>query len=433
MGPAWAAEQRSPELPPAAPRRTETAAVAVPNTRSGWKLRHKSLTSRQLGTRGWIIAIFMQIENGIEEPAELHHLYVHIPFCPKVCPYCSFYKETSDRNKTQAFLDSVLLDLDRRLREVPSCRVETIFFGGGTPSALSVKQLEFLLSGLHRRLDLTGMREWTLEMNPATVSLEKAQMLRDFGVNRVSMGVQSWDPEMLNRLGRVHSAPQAERSFHILREAEFTNLNLDLIFGIPGQSVQTWEQSLRKTIDLAPEHISAYCLTFEEDTEFFRRHQRGELPQDTEQDAKFYELTMALLGDSGYHQYEISNYSNPGYECLHNLAYWLGRDYLGLGPSAFSTIGGRRWQNTPDTSRYIEQLQAGIEPINFEEKITGQIRKAEGIAFGLRTSIGVPESVIEGRELDALRNEGYLDEENSHVRLTAKGRMVADSIAELFI
>ena len=171
--------------------------------------------------------MFMQIQNGIEETTELHHLYVHIPFCPKVCPYCSFYKEASDRNKTQAFLDSVLLDLDRRLQEGAICRLETIFFGGGTPSALSVKQLEFLFTGLHDRLDLSGLREWTLEMNPATVSLEKAQMLYDFGVNRISMGVQSWDPEMLDRLGRVHSAQQAERSFGILREAGFTNLNLD--------------------------------------------------------------------------------------------------------------------------------------------------------------------------------------------------------------
>jgi oxygen-independent coproporphyrinogen-3 oxidase len=377
----------------------------------------------------------MQIQNGIEGTTGLHHLYVHIPFCPKVCPYCSFYKEASDRNKTQAFLDSVLLDLDLRLREVESCRIETIFFGGGTPSALSVKQLEFLFSGLHRRLDLSGVREWTLEMNPATVSLEKAQMLHDFGVNRISMGVQSWDPEMLNRLGRVHSAPQAERSYHLLREAGFTNVNLDLIFGIPGQSIETWEQSLSKTIGLAPEHISAYCLTFEEDTEFFLRHQRGELPQDTEQDAKFYELTMSLLETSGYRQYEISNYAKTGYECLHNLAYWLGRDYLGLGPSAFSTIRERRWQNTPDTSQYIEQLQEGVEPINFKEEITGQIRNAEAIAFGLRTSVGVPESAMKGwiGELEALRGEGYLELEDSYLRLTAKGRMVADSIAELFV
>jgi oxygen-independent coproporphyrinogen III oxidase len=375
----------------------------------------------------------MQIQNGIE--AQLHHLYVHIPFCPKVCPYCSFYKEASDRNKTQAFLDSILLDLERRLREIPGCRLETIFFGGGTPSALSVKQLDFLLSGLHRRLDLSRLREWTLEMNPATVSLEKARMLRDFGVNRISIGVQSWDPEMLLRLGRVHSAQQAERSVHIVREAGFTNLNLDLIFGVPGQSIETWQRTVEKTVSLAPEHISAYCLTFEEDTEFFRRFQSGDITQDAEQDASFYEFTMANLATAGYGQYEISNYAKPGCECLHNLAYWLGRNYLGLGPSAFSTIGERRWQNTPDTSRYIEQLRSSIEPINFKEHVSDQVREAEGIAFGLRTAIGVSASKMTRwtSELDALRQEGYIQEENARIRLTAKGRMVADSIAELFV
>jgi oxygen-independent coproporphyrinogen III oxidase len=377
----------------------------------------------------------MKIQNGIEAAVELRHLYVHIPFCPKVCPYCSFYKEASDRNKTQAFLDSILLDLDRRLLETPGCRLETIFFGGGTPSALSVKQLDFLLSGLHRRLDFSGLLEWTLEMNPATVSLEKARMLRDFGVNRVSMGVQSWDPEMLNRLGRVHSAQQAERSFHILREAGFTNLNLDLIFGLPGQSAETWRKTLEKTVSLAPEHISAYSLTFEEDTEFFKRFQRGDLKQDVEDDANAYEFTMATLASAGYAQYEISNYAKSGYECLHNLAYWLGRNYLGLGPSAFSTIGERRWQNIPDTSRYIEQLQAAIEPINFREHVSGRMRKAETIAFGLRTAIGVSESEMAGwpNELGALRHEGYIEEGNARIRLTVKGRMVADSIAELFV
>jgi oxygen-independent coproporphyrinogen-3 oxidase len=377
----------------------------------------------------------MQIQNGIETPTELHHLYVHIPFCPKVCPYCSFYKEASDHNKTQAFLDSILLDLDRRLYELSSCRLETVFFGGGTPSALSVKQLDFLLSGLHRRLDLSRLREWTLEMNPATVSMEKARLLRDFGVNRVSMGVQSWDPEMLDRLGRVHSAEQAERSFHLLKEAGFKNVNLDLIFGVPGQSIESWQRTVLKTIGLAPQHISAYSLTFEEDTEFFKRFQRGELTQDAEQDAAFYEFTMTALAAAGYAQYEISNYAKPGYECQHNLAYWLGRNYLGLGPSAFSTIGERRWQNTPDTSRYIEQLRSAVEPINFREHVSDRMRKAETIAFGLRTSIGVSESemTLWTSELDALRQEGYVEEGNARVRLTPKGRMVADSIAELFV
>jgi oxygen-independent coproporphyrinogen III oxidase len=377
----------------------------------------------------------MQMLNGIEEPNVLRHLYVHIPFCPKICPYCSFYKEASDRNKTQLFLDSLLVELDRRLNEMSGFRLETIFFGGGTPSALSVKQLEFLLSGLSLRLDLSNIREWTLEMNPATVSLEKAKMIRDFGVNRISMGVQSWNSQTLETLGRVHSAEQAERSFEILRQAGFNNLNLDLIFGVPGQPASVWKETLDKTIGFEPEHISAYCLTYEEDTEFFRRFSQGELAQDVERDAALYELTMGTLEEAGYRQYEISNYARPGFECLHNLAYWLGRSYLGLGPSAFSTVGSRRWKNTPDTGRYVEQIQSKIEPIAFEEALSSEMRLAEEIAFSLRTSTGVSESKIASwpEEVASLLSEGYLEEAGNRVRLTPKGRMVADSVAELFV
>lgn len=364
----------------------------------------------------------------------VRHLYIHIPFCPKVCPYCSFYKEASDRNKTQAFLDALLVELDRRLRDI-ACRPETVFFGGGTPSALTVKQLQYLLTGLRERLDLSELKEWTLEMNPATVSLEKAQMLRGLGINRVSMGVQSWHPAMLERLGRVHSAEQAQRSFELLRKAGFTNLNLDFIFGVPGQSADIWEQTLEKTIQLNPEHISAYCLTYEEDTEYFRKFQRGEFLQNVQQDAAFYETTMTMLEAAGYRQYEISNYAKPGHECLHNLAYWLGKDYLGLGPSAFSTIGQRRWQNVPDTSRYITLIESSAEPVSFEEEITPELRESERIAFGLRTSTGVRQSMLaqKEQEIAALRLEGYLEEVEDRVRLTSKGRMVADSIAELFV
>jgi len=373
--------------------------------------------------------------NGIEEPNVVRHLYVHIPFCLKICPYCNFYKEASDRNKTQAFLDSLLVELDRRLDELPGVWVETIFFGGGTPSALSVNQLEFLLSGLRRRLDISNIREWTLEMNPATVSLEKARMIRDFGVNRISMGVQSWNSKILETLGRVHSAKQAERSFEILRQAGFNNVNLDLIFGIPGQPASLWKETLDKTIGLEPEHISAYCLTYEEDTEFFRRLSQGELTQDVERDAALYELTMGLLDAAGYKQYEISNYARAGFECLHNLAYWLGRSYLGLGPSAFSTVGSRRWKNTPDTSLYVEQIQSKIEPIAFEETLSSQMRLAEEIAFGLRTSTGVSGSKMANwpDEVASLLSEGYMEKAGNRVRLTVKGRMVADSVAELFV
>jgi oxygen-independent coproporphyrinogen-3 oxidase len=260
-------------------------------------------------------------------------------------------------------------------------------------------------------------------------------MIRDFGVNRISMGVQSWNPKILETLGRVHTARQAECSFEILRSAGFKNVNLDFIFGVPGQSALEWEETLEKTIGLEPEHISAYCLTYEEDTDFFRRFSQGELTQDIERDAAFYEVTMAILEQAGYCQYEISNYARHGFECLHNLGYWLGHNYLGLGPSAFSTVGSRRWQNTPDTSRYIEQIQAEIEPISFEETVSGEVRKAEEIAFGLRTLIGVPESRIVSwpQEMASLMSEGYLEKAGNRVRLTARGKMVADSVAELFV
>jgi oxygen-independent coproporphyrinogen-3 oxidase len=377
---------------------------------------------------------FIHFAPGVLRCGVLTHLYVHIPFCPKVCPYCSFYKEASDRNKTQRFLDSVLLELDRRQEEEP-VRPETIFFGGGTPSALSTRQLEYLLGGLRERLDLSGLREWTLEMNPATVSLEKAQVLRDLGVNRISMGVQSWDERLLKVLGRVHDAKQAERSYEILREAGFTKVNLDLIFGVPTQTSAEWETSLRRTIALGPEHISAYCLTYEEDTQFFARFRRGELTQDVNFDADLFEMTMDVLGGAGYAQYEISNYARRGEECRHNLAYWQGRDYLGLGPSAFSTRGDRRWQNIADTSTYGDRIQAGEFAEGFQEQLSDEMRRSETAAFSLRTDRGVEAAVGDHWSDDFARFEadGFVTREDGRWLLTRRGKMVADELAEAFV
>ena len=369
-------------------------------------------------------------------PAGIAHLYVHIPFCPKICPYCSFYKETSDRNKTARFLDALLLELDQQQRVLPPLRPRTIFFGGGTPSALSTPQLEYLLTGLCARLDLSALEEWTLEMNPATVSLEKARTLRQLGVNRVSMGVQSWEPQLLAVLGRVHSADQARRSYDILREAGFANVNLDLIFGIPTQTPAMWERSLAHTVSLQPEHISAYNLTYEEDTDFFRRFASGEFTQDTEADADLFEHTADFLAASGYEPYEISNFARPGRECAHNLAYWEGQEYLGLGPSAFSTVGERRWANVRDTAAYSDRIHLGVTAADFEEAVPPVTRRAETIAFGLRTNRGValetlrawPEQVEEFKALGLLETTAA-----SRVLLTRKGRLLADTVAEAFI
>jgi oxygen-independent coproporphyrinogen-3 oxidase len=368
-----------------------------------------------------------------DRPLGIQHLYVHIPFCPKICPYCSFYKEASDRNKVQGFLDALLVELDRFGPDRLS--VQTIFFGGGTPSALSPSQLDFLLTGLRDRLDLMNLTEWTLEMNPATVSAEKATLLLSLGVNRISMGVQSWDSDILQRLGRVHSAAQARRSYDILRTAGFENVNLDLIFGVPGQSREQWMETLRETVALGPDHISAYCLTYEEDTEFFRRFQTGEFRQNSNEDAELFAMTMDFLSEHGFEQYEISNYARPGRECLHNLAYWHGKDYLGLGPSAFSTIGRRRWQNIADTQSYIAKTARRDSARTFEEHLEETTRESERIIFGLRTNHGVLRSKIvqQESELDDLEKAGYLEGVGDYVRLTRAGRLVADEIGAVFV
>lgn len=364
----------------------------------------------------------------------IRHLYVHIPFCLKICPYCSFYKEASDRNKTRRFLDALLVELEREAARHP-LQPGTIFFGGGTPSALSTSQLEYLLGGMRERLDLSVLTEWTLEMNPATVSLEKARALRSLGVNRISMGVQSWEPALLEVLGRVHSVEQAERSYEILREAGFDNINLDLMFAVPTQTRGQWAATLDKTIALAPEHLSAYCLTYEEDTAFFRRFQSGEYRQDVDWDADLFEMTLDRLEAGGYEGYEISNHARPGRECLHNLAYWEGADYLGLGPSAFSTRGSERWQNVSSAEEYGNRVLSGESAIGFRETVDDATHLSERIAFGLRTNRGVPASLLTPWQpvVDEYLQEGFFSHENGRIRLTRKGKLVADTLAEAFV
>src|SRR6187401_295280 len=224
----------------------------------------------------------------------IRHIYVHIPFCARICPYCAFYKDLLDRSQTRRFCEALLQDLDQQYATF-ALSPETIYFGGGTPTALTTSQLEFLLGGFHRRLDPSSLAECTIEANPGSVSARKAALLRKLGMTRVSLGVQSWDDELLKVLGREHNSQQAEQSFHILRAAGFSNINVDLMFGLPGQTIEQWKFTLEKTIALQPDHISAYCLTYEEDTEFFLRHARGEFRQDADADSEFFEIAMAIL------------------------------------------------------------------------------------------------------------------------------------------
>ena len=364
----------------------------------------------------------------------IRHLYVHIPFCARICPYCAFYKDLLDRSQTWRFCEAILSELDRQRRSF-AISPKTIYFGGGTPTALSIAQLELLLRGFRERLDLSQLVEWTMEANPGSVSARKAAFLRNLGITRISLGVQSWNDDLLKLLGREHNARQAKESFDILRAAGFSNINIDLMFGLPGQSLEQWRSTLKKTIALQPEHISAYCLTYEEDTEFFLRHARGEFRQDPDADAEFLEMSMSILEDAGYEHYEISNYARPGFSSVHNRAYWMGEDYFGIGPSAVSTVGMQRWQNVCDYRAYIDRLFAGRSPSASTETLTHEMKRTERIALSLRTSDGIPASELKGftqqtNELIALE---LLHQSKGNVVLTRKGKALADSVAEAFL
>jgi oxygen-independent coproporphyrinogen-3 oxidase len=364
----------------------------------------------------------------------VRHLYVHIPFCARICPYCAFYKDLIDRSQTGRFCEALVAELRMHAQDrhvVPS----TIYFGGGTPTALTTGQLEFVLGGFRDALDLSQLVEWTMEANPGSISARKAMLLKNLGVTRISLGVQSWDERMLQLLGRDHTPAHIQESFRILRDAGLANINIDLMFGLPGQTLAQWRDTLEKTTALGPEHISAYCLTYEEDTEFFLRHARGEFRSDNDADAEFFEMTMSILQDAGYSHYETSNYARPGFESPHNRAYWRGEDYLGIGPSAFSTLGMNRLQNVCDYRTYADRVLAGKSPISSTESLTSEMKRAERIALTLRTREGIPADLVQDRQSQAAEfiALGLLQRHNGNFALTAKGKSLADSVAEAFV
>lgn len=359
----------------------------------------------------------------------IEHLYVHIPFCHRICPYCAFYKHTPGNTQMAAFVQAVLAEAARWHGQV---QPRTVFFGGGTPTALSETHLERLLSGLHDTLDLSLVSEFTIEANPMTITTSKAAMMRRLGVTRISLGVQAWDALTLTTLGRDHSAEVAKETYAILKDAGFPSLNIDLMFSVPGQPKVAWSETLATTLALKPDHISAYNLNYEEDTDFYEKLKRGLYREDPERDADDFYLAIDTLEAAGFRHYEISNYATPGHESVHNAAYWFGKDYLGLGPSAVSTQGLTRWKNMPDTQRYIDAVQAGVRPQQEAEQLTPEQHRLERIALELRTAQGVELERLSGvpaRTLTMLQEEGFAAIIDSHFRLTRKGKAMADSIA----
>lgn len=367
----------------------------------------------------------------------IRHLYIHIPFCHKICPYCAFYKHQPGPTRFGDFVDALLAELDFHITQwtiIP----RTVYFGGGTPSLLPAEDFVRLSKGLRERLDLSELCEWSVEVNPKTVDLKKAEAMRAQGVTRVSLGVQSWQPKFLEILGRDHTPEDAANSYRVLQSVGFQVLNIDLMFSLPGLSLEEWTADLERTVALKPKHISAYNLNYEEDTEFFAKLGQGAYVDNEEQNAAHFEAADALLTKHGYRHYEISNYAQFVSESMHNEAYWVGADYIGLGPSAVSTVEGNRWKNLPNTGLYTELARANPSALQTEkERLNARDWMNERVALLLRTDQGIPITYIDPRVLPRARNlceEGLLEEEGVFMRLTHASRALVDSVAaELFL
>ena len=414
-------------------------------------------------------------------------LYVHVPFCARKCSYCAFYSEKPADGLIDRYVTALILEMERVADQL---RPQTVFFGGGTPSLLNLRQWERIFEAM-RRLKLLGAPEWTVECNPATVSLDKARLLRAGGVNRISMGVQSLDETLLEKLGRIHSREMVFRSWDILRQAGFDNINLDLMFAIPSQTMQTWRQTLAEALALGSEHLSAYEVIYEDDTPLFHQLQAGEFSVDEDLACEMYEELLQAAANAGLKQYEIANFAHedsppperqtgsvgedlgagehsmphgnfsatnspihqsnnpisshpPARACRHNLNYWLGGSFYGLGPSATSYVSGVRSRNWANTQIYCEQLERGRSPVESRESLAPLARAGETAAFGLRMVSGLSFDQFQSATGWDLRHEWAADMRRLQQKgwgtigadrfsLTPQGLRFADAAAECFL
>jgi oxygen-independent coproporphyrinogen III oxidase len=387
------------------------------------------------------------MNNRLSQP--VGSLYVHVPFCARKCEYCAFYSEASKGEVVDRYTRALTRELDLVASDL---RPRTVFFGGGTPSLLNLRQWTDILQTMER-LKLLGASEWTVECNPATVSLDKARLLRDFGVNRVSMGVQSLDEQLLDRLGRVHSREMVFKSFDILRQAGFDNVNLDLMFAIPGQTMEIWQSTLAETISLGSEHLSCYEVIYEEDTPLFEQMKAGEFDVDEDLACAMYDELVATSAQHGFQQYEVANFARsngptpdgiPSRACRHNVNYWRGGAFHGLGPSASGFVNGVRTRNWANTDLYCNLLEQGRRPTESEDRLPPLGRAGEIAAFGLRMPAGWKFDEFQQTTGFDLRNEWSADmrglvnedmarQDDHGFRLTPRGLRFADSAAERFL
>ncbi len=379
-------------------------------------------------------------ERGIKSDPGLPGLgvYLHIPFCAKRCDFCAFYEKTPRRGELADFISGLecelaLVDIGRH--------VDTVFWGGGTPGLLPARDLETLGRALRERIP-ESPEEWTVEMAPSTVKPEKISVLKDLGVNRISLGVETFSDKQLEILGRQHLRKEVYKAIDMIYSGGVEILNLDLMFAIPGQTLGMWEVDLREAVEIGPQHISTYCLTYEEDTALYLKLQHGRIaPKGKSEEAAFYESTWRFLRESGYTQYEIANFARNGFQCLHNINTWRMGEWIGFGPSAASQVDNRRYTNIPSLAEWLIGIDDG-KPVRVDEvDLTPEILAVDCLIFGLRMNRGVdllelsrrfPSIAFEKLEplWKHLHEEDLMSrQENGCLRLTPKGRLLADSIA----
>ena len=375
-------------------------------------------------------------------------IYIHIPYCVRKCNYCDFLSlplgETEDCNGREAYVKQLLQEIQKpwKIPENP-VTVDTVYIGGGTPSVLSISQISSIISQLRKQWKVDPQAEITMECNPGTVDRQGLMQYREMGINRLSMGIQSAVDHELQALGRIHTFSQAKQAVEWAKEAGFTNISVDLMSAIPGQTLESYEFSLHQILNLEPQHISSYSLIIEEGTPFYEKYWQKP-PVDEETDRRMYEMTGEILEANGYRRYEISNYAKPGYESRHNTKYWTGKDYLGIGLGASSKIGRFRIQNERELSRYLQNIQEHKRVSYIEETLIKEEEEKEYFILGLRCTRGVSlKQFVQcfGREALAGYEEtircicelGLAKRQGEMLALTKKGIDVSNLIFEMFL
>lgn len=391
-------------------------------------------------------------------------LYIHIPFCARKCAYCDFLSFSSEEREKKNYIHALVEETKTYQEISDQYTVNSIFFGGGTPSILSELQITLLMSTIREVFFISDDAEITIESNPGTLNKEKLLTYRTIGINRLSIGLQSTEDKELKLLGRIHTYEQFLQNYTAAREAGFTNINIDLMSALPGQTVESYKESLKQIVDLRPEHISAYSLIIEEGTPFYEwyhtedeERSRGEEACRTERAAKgkavlpteddertMYHLTKQMLRDAGYERYEISNYAKPGYACRHNSGYWKRKEYLGIGLGASSLFQGRRYQNVDDIKLYISEKKTYGSLIGETEKLSKKAEMEEFMFLGLRLTDGILMSEFEkqfqtgirkvyGTVIDKFVEEGLLAVHGDKLALTEHGLDVSNQIFSAFL